>query len=166
VTRVSSSDVFPSRSYSGNHTTPATEHDQQSFQYFLPHLREIWQQVYRTVNVYYESSTALYAFRKSGRASSSFQPTPGETTKLSELVDKHAEEQTAPKMLLSNGSNAAVPTPPPTTPQPLAMPTHTPDSAVAAEGQSKGVGQGPNSESTRGSCMAIIIGLVVGVIWF
>ncbi|KAF7590044.1 hypothetical protein BBP40_003297 [Aspergillus hancockii] len=167
LTRVStSSEVLLSKSYSGNCTTSTTGLDLEISHYYLSRLLELWQQVCRVANGYLESNTAPYAFRKSKRADLDSQPISEETIQQLGKPGQHAEEQAAPKMLPSNGSNVALPTPSPTSPQPLTIPTHAPNSTVANAGQSKGVGQGPNSEPTRGSCMAIVIGLVVGVMWF
>ncbi|KAE8351003.1 hypothetical protein BDV28DRAFT_150384 [Aspergillus coremiiformis] len=168
VTSVSrGSEVALPKSSSGNFTASATGNVSQSSQYFLSHLHELWQQVCRVAKIYLESRTASHVSGKEQRPPSCSGTTNEETTQLSEQPIRHAREQAAPKVLLpSNGSNVALSTLSPTYPQPFVKPTHPPDLPATAEEQSKGVGHGPNSQSARGSCMAIVIGLIAGVMWF
>ncbi|OGM44314.1 hypothetical protein ABOM_007219 [Aspergillus bombycis] len=153
------------RSYSSNVTATAKKITSQTPQYPLSYLRGLWQQACHATRVYLGNWTVPHIFRRE-------QIPPGseaineETLQLSGPTDQHIEEQVTPKVLPSNSSNAALSTSSPTSPQSPAKSTDIPDLPVVTEERPKGVGHGPNSQPARGSCMAIVIGLVVGVMWF
>lgn len=149
------------KSYGSNITATTQEAPSQSLQYPRSHLCELWQQACHATRVYLGNWTFLRE-----RLPSRSEKTTEETLQTSEQTDQDIEEQVAPKGLPSNGSNAALSTLSPSSSQSPAKATDIPDLPVAAEERSKGIGQGPNSQPARGSCMAIVIGLVVGVMWF
>ncbi|GMF72789.1 unnamed protein product [Aspergillus oryzae] len=149
------------KSYGSNITATTQEAPSQSLQYPRSQLCELWQQACHATRVYLGNWTFLRE-----RLPSRSEKTTEETLQTSEQTDQDIEEQVAPKGLPSNGSNAALSTLSPSSSQSPAKATDIPDLPVAAEERSKGIGQGPNSQPARGSCMAIVIGLVVGVMWF
>ncbi|KAB8231554.1 uncharacterized protein BDW43DRAFT_282635 [Aspergillus alliaceus] len=158
----SSEAIFP-KAHGGNFMLSAVGNSSQGNQYFLSHLRELWQQACCAVNVHLESRTT--PGREQQPPSGSGTPNK-EMSQVSDQSDRRTEEWAASKVLPSNGTNAALSTLPPTSPKSRVKPTFSPNATVAAEEWSKGVGLGPNSRPARGSCMAIVIGLVVGVMWF
>ncbi|KAE8158476.1 hypothetical protein BDV40DRAFT_19315 [Aspergillus tamarii] len=153
------------KSYGSNVTAMAQKVHSQSPQYPHSHLRELWQQACHATRAYLGNWTVPHTFSRRQLPPGS-EETTEEKLQLSEQTDQHIEERVAPKVLPSNGSNAACSTSSPTSPLSPAKPTDIPDLPVGAEERPKGVGHGPNSQPARGSCMAIVIGLVVGVMWF
>ncbi|KNG86816.1 hypothetical protein ANOM_004657 [Aspergillus nomiae NRRL 13137] len=148
------------KSYSGNATATAKKVTSQRPQYSLPHLRELWQRACHATRASLGGWTVPHILRRE-RLPPGSEAITEETLQLSRQTDQHIEEVT-PKVL----SNAALSTLSPTSPQSPAKPTDIPDLPVVTEEPPKGVGHGPNSQPARGSCMAIVISLVVGVMWF
>ncbi|KAE8371174.1 hypothetical protein BDV26DRAFT_276648 [Aspergillus bertholletiae] len=153
------------RSYNCNVTTTAKEGPAQSPQYPFSHLRELWQQACHATRAYLGSWTVAHTLRRE-RLPPGSETMIEETLQLSEQTDQRIGERTVPKVLPSNGSNAALSTLALTSPQSLTKPTDIPDSPIVNDEGPKGVGHGPSTQPARGSCMAIVIGLVVGVMWF
>lgn len=122
--------------------------------------RELWQQACRVGNDYLEKM-AQYRSREQELQS------PGQSTDSppeSQLMppSKPSEEpvsETHP----ANGSSVAlgadrIPS--------SVLSTQAPNPIATTAGQSKNAGFGQDSEHMRGSCMAIVIALVAGVMWF
>ncbi|KAI9924818.1 hypothetical protein MW887_006674 [Aspergillus wentii] len=74
-------------------------------------------------------------------------------------------ESASSKELAVNGSRLQPNLQPTATPGD-SMSTQTPNAAATPAEQSKVAGVGGNTEQMRSSCMAIVIGLVVGIMWF
>ncbi|KAE8145768.1 hypothetical protein BDV25DRAFT_62280 [Aspergillus avenaceus] len=142
---------------SDNYTALGAGHAVPNPRILFFHLYELWQQVCHAANVYLGNSTAPYTLWKR----SQLVPNMG-------LFTGKTPQQ--PRQLASSkgrpGDNATLSTSSPTSTQPFVMPTHSPERPLASEGHPKAAGHGSSSEPARGSCMAIVIGLVVGVMWF
>lgn len=117
--------------------------------------RESWQQACRVGNGYIEKITQ---HRPSEKA---LQPLPSTNPSEPQVTSPKSSEELS-EAQPANGSNV---NPAPRIPSRV-LSTQPPNPTVTTAGQSKNTGFGSDSEHMRGSCMAIVIALVAGVMWF
>ncbi|OOG00967.1 hypothetical protein ASPCADRAFT_202814 [Aspergillus carbonarius ITEM 5010] len=155
-------DDEPPRVRSNSGTIPAASSMVEVSRWLLNVSRESWQQVCRAGSEYLENATAWHGLLGSAPPHSG----------LSRLASNSSsgpvvpqEPMVLPKAMMNvsedmNASHSALM-------RPIATPVPSPNSTAMAAGQSKVAGLQQESERVRrGSCMAIVIGLVVGVMWF
>ncbi|KAA8651989.1 uncharacterized protein ATNIH1004_000889 [Aspergillus tanneri] len=118
------------------------------------HLPRLWQQVCQSGNDYLHIITQYALREKITRFS---QSASHNSTAFHSLLPNQPSPEAVSPDLLANDSSVG---------PSASLLTRSPNSAVTTAGQSKNTGFGQHSEHTRGSCMAIVIALVAGVMWF
>ncbi|XRM41336.1 hypothetical protein ABZX51_004615 [Aspergillus tubingensis] len=152
-----------------NSMIPATSSVVDVSRWLLGLSRASWQQVCRAGSEYLENMTAWQARQPNFDLSQHNNHT---TSSHPTVPHNHTprEQPIPPKAVVVNDSDdiaddasQSAPTPSATPPPPALSPNSTAPTA----GQSKVAGfQQETEHMRRGSCMAIVIGLVVGVMWF
>ncbi|KAL4894062.1 hypothetical protein BDV59DRAFT_176781 [Aspergillus ambiguus] len=133
-----------------------------SLPWVLSFYRASWQQVCRTGSNYFENITRAVP-RRMPLAFSFLRPNPAPQSSSDHPTD--AVQQSVPKWPALDDDPAVKPTCSPTLhPVAQVVAPKTPNQTVTAAEPSTGLDQRP--EHMRGSCMAIVISLVVGVMWF
>ncbi|PYI00255.1 hypothetical protein BO78DRAFT_330482 [Aspergillus sclerotiicarbonarius CBS 121057] len=141
-------------------TIPATSSVVEVSRWLLNVSRALWQQVCRAGSEYLDNVTAWHGLGA--------QPHSGLSSNSSSCPVPHnevpREPRVIPKAMVNssdiNASHSALT-------RPIATSVPAPNSTAMAAGQSKVAGLQQESEHMRrGSCMAIVIGLVAGVMWF
>ncbi|KAI9041915.1 uncharacterized protein KD926_006252 [Aspergillus affinis] len=121
--------------------------------------RESWQQACRVGSDYLEKFTQ-HQLREEAVQS----PVPSDKSSESQLTPPSTpSEEFVSETQPANGSS--VDPGAPRIPSRV-LSTQPPNPTVTTAGQSKNIGFGQDSEHMRGSCMAIVIALVAGVMWF
>jgi hypothetical protein len=125
--------------------------------------RDSWQLVCQTGSIYFGSITRVIPLKIS-RLLSFLQRNVEPQTSPDES-SAHAGQQLVLKRTVLDDNHAVKPACSPTfRPVAHAIPTQAPNRTTSAAEHSTGLEQRP--EHMRGSCMAIVISLVVGVMWF
>ncbi|GKZ34550.1 hypothetical protein AbraIFM66950_004863 [Aspergillus brasiliensis] len=150
---------------------PATSSVAEVSRWLLGWSRTSWQQVCRAGSEYLENMTAWSSFREGSQPIDLLQHDDHTTSSHPTVPhsDVSREQPISPKSMVVNSStdvddaSQSVSTPSATPPPPAL----SPNSTATTAGQSKVAGfQQETEHMRRGSCMAIVIGLVVGVMWF
>ncbi|RAK97086.1 uncharacterized protein BO80DRAFT_197240 [Aspergillus ibericus CBS 121593] len=155
TSRINSS-VIPIPSDNGllvsySETIPTTSSVVELSRWLLNVSRASWQQVCRAGSEYFENMTAWQGLGA--------PPHSGLSSNSSSGAVQPREPMAMPKAMVKGSDIHANHSAP--------IATSTPNSTAMAAGQSKVAGLQQESEQMRrGSCMAIVIGLVVGVMWF
>jgi hypothetical protein len=137
-------------------TADDTHTDDYSTLFRVPVLfRDTWQRVCHVGGLYLKTLRPLTDFNKSF----TYDPAPGPATNDEETMVDTIEKPQPPNKPPSN--NSAHPQQ-----DPLHHHIPSPNQPVSTAGQSKDAGHRRDSEHIRGSSMAIVIGLVVGIMWF
>ncbi|BCS25891.1 uncharacterized protein APUU_50602S [Aspergillus puulaauensis] len=148
-------------------SSPAEYSTEGSLLFRLPlFIHETWQQVCHAGGHYFESLTTRYPSPNYNQPLIPNNPAPAPSKDEQEYLEHlHPEEQAQPErtsgeeLLLNNGSSS----------QPdisRGLKDSQPTPTLMTAGQSKYIGFRRDSEHMRGSSMAIVIGLVAGIMWF
>ncbi|PWY89746.1 hypothetical protein BO70DRAFT_127413 [Aspergillus heteromorphus CBS 117.55] len=148
--------ILPEVPPSSSRTIPPPSSIVETSRWLMTFSRASWQQVCRAGGEYWDNVSVW-----SGASPSSSRPDNGSSHVEIPRRDIPREQRVSPKALAANSTDMSL--------VPHAMATAVPsqNTTGTAAGQSKVAGFQQESEPMRrGSCMAIVIGLVVGVMWF
>lgn len=165
-TPLSSPDAPQRKSYNNNHTSLTDESDRNKKGRFCDRLSSSWQRVCHATNDFYEQLKALPIAHGVGDSNLSTSHSkefysPSSTSSNTSTLDQSAPPKTpTPNRSSSQSSLESIfgPNSP--------IKTFAPGVPAVASSDSEDAGVGRDPNQVRGSCMAIVIGLVVGVMWF
>lgn len=164
----SSPDAPQRKLYNNNHTSLTDESDRDAKRRFCGRFSNSWQRVCHATNAFYEQLKALPTsygvddskslgshskaiYSPSSTSSDTSTINQSETPSKTPIPNRSSSSQSSLEFIF--GANSPIK-------------TLSPDAPAVASSDSEDAGIGRDPKQARGSCMAIVIGLVVGVMWF